>query len=1026
MSLQIAAKHLAAQGRGPDTTLVHMTNKEVQGLQALAEKNGGSLSINPKTGLPEAGFLESILPVVAGVGLTAAGMGPMAAALTVGGVSALSTGSLSKGLFAGLGAYGGASLGEQLAVQGMGEAAAANASFGDKLAGMGDASAFSSMKGAGEFISANKLPFMAGLAGPLLSSMEDDNQNDKPSEPEKDTDLGERARSGVKYNPGYATPTPLPNPYGIEQTYAKPYYAAEGGVAHMAEGGSTSTPIDTKTQFAEYLKKVMNPTNRSNAVSGGTNPYDWWKNPNDPAKTTPAVASGETDEEYATRTRANARGGSGAQKEDFNPEWTAKTDEEKAAWYAEHPNFAAVTQAGQNILGYTGLGMLQNKMDPGFVERQKFIAQGINPGDGSLNSTGSPSRYQSTATSAIPTGTETPYSETADAKRDITEGGNYPTADAKRDITEGGNYPTADAKGDIRRGGFDGYGIADAKGDIRRGGFDGLADNEFDAYNFDQPTPAPFDAYNFDQPTPARYQFKPNAVQDILKNFPTSDFYFGVPASAADAYLWANAEQEKAGREPLVPTRYEGVVSATDLGSQFPGPAKTTTQKQAERIKALAAESGDYTPQKDALGQLIDPQKIIDAYTKQIEKNEMYAENAKNFLSPDIPLADREANIAYFNAEADRARKQRDVFLNYGGPESQYNALKYTDPTTQDYKTPYVNYTPDIQNVDEIKATPEINPVDPYAVDSDYVSQYSPASDVAALGLGEVAALTPGIPAGTSNYFSNTPGYGLAMPNMGNRSSSGLAGIPGASGLYGGSGWGGVGVGFGGLGSYWQGVTDRDGNPVMTSQGMAEKAFRDSPEGQAMQKADMNADRESRSITRGELQGGEPQGGGWIGHDADPGDHGYGSTAATGGLSTPYGFEHMARGGNVHGNLRPPHPFFQNGKYSFHPAQMYADGGISDPYNLGSYSDGGRLLKGPGDGVSDSIPATIGKGRPARLADGEFVIPARIVSEIGNGSTDAGARKLYAMMDRIQASRGNTVGKGKVAVNNRADKYLPV
>jgi hypothetical protein len=59
------------------------------------------------------------------------------------------------------------------------------------------------------------------------------------------------------------------------------------------------------------------------------------------------------------------------------------------------------------------------------------------------------------------------------------------------------------------------------------------------------------------------------------------------------------------------------------------------------------------------------------------------------------------------------------------------------------------------------------------------------------------------------------------------------------------------------------------------------------------------------------------------------------------------------------------------------------------------------------------------------LADGEFVIPARIVSEIGNGSTEAGARKLYAMMDRIQASRRNTVGKGKVAVNNRADKYLP-
>lgn len=97
-------------------------------------------------------------------------------------------------------------------------------------------------------------------------------------------------------------------------------------------------------------------------------------------------------------------------------------------------------------------------------------------------------------------------------------------------------------------------------------------------------------------------------------------------------------------------------------------------------------------------------------------------------------------------------------------------------------------------------------------------------------------------------------------------------------------------------------------------------------------------------------------------------------------------------------------------------------GGIGD---LGSYSDGGRLLKGPGDGVSDDIPAQIGDKQPARLADGEFVVPARIVSELGNGSTDAGAKRLYAMMDRIQNNRRKTVGEGKVAVNSKSDKYLP-
>jgi hypothetical protein len=73
--------------------------------------------------------------------------------------------------------------------------------------------------------------------------------------------------------------------------------------------------------------------------------------------------------------------------------------------------------------------------------------------------------------------------------------------------------------------------------------------------------------------------------------------------------------------------------------------------------------------------------------------------------------------------------------------------------------------------------------------------------------------------------------------------------------------------------------------------------------------------------------------------------------------------------------------------------------------------------------VSDDIPATIGGKQPARLADGEFVVPARIVSELGNGSTEAGARKLYAMMDRIKKARSKSLKN--IAANSKADKYLP-
>ena len=99
-------------------------------------------------------------------------------------------------------------------------------------------------------------------------------------------------------------------------------------------------------------------------------------------------------------------------------------------------------------------------------------------------------------------------------------------------------------------------------------------------------------------------------------------------------------------------------------------------------------------------------------------------------------------------------------------------------------------------------------------------------------------------------------------------------------------------------------------------------------------------------------------------------------------------------------------------------AKRYMKGG-----HLGSYSDGGRLTKGPGDGMSDSIPATIGRKQPARLADSEFVVPADVVSHLGNGSTDAGAKRLYEMMDRVRKARTGRKSQGK-EINPR--KYLPV
>ena len=109
------AQQVQSQGRGEDTMLVHMTPGEINSLQGLAMAHGGSLTINPETGLPEAGFLGDILkklaPTLLGAGLMfIPGVNAIAAAGMVGAGSVLKTGSLKKGLMAGLSAYGGASL----------------------------------------------------------------------------------------------------------------------------------------------------------------------------------------------------------------------------------------------------------------------------------------------------------------------------------------------------------------------------------------------------------------------------------------------------------------------------------------------------------------------------------------------------------------------------------------------------------------------------------------------------------------------------------------------------------------------------------------------------------------------------------------------------------------------------------------------------------------------------------------------------------------------------------------------------
>jgi hypothetical protein len=100
----------------------------------------------------------------------------------------------------------------------------------------------------------------------------------------------------------------------------------------------------------------------------------------------------------------------------------------------------------------------------------------------------------------------------------------------------------------------------------------------------------------------------------------------------------------------------------------------------------------------------------------------------------------------------------------------------------------------------------------------------------------------------------------------------------------------------------------------------------------------------------------------------------------------------------------------------------YAGGGLADLGGYADYAGGGRMLKGPGDGMSDSIPAVIAGKQPARLANDEFVVPADVVSHLGNGSSDAGAKQLYKMMDKVRSAR---TGKQAQAKQINPNKYMP-
>lgn len=305
------ASLLASRGRNGDSVLVHMTPGELHGLQNLALAAGGQLTINPDTGLYEANFLKKLLPTILGFGLNFLfpGLGALGSSLLVGGVEAARTGDLSKGLMAGLGAYGGAGLGSALSTAGAqtaktaaemtaanaanvgGTAGGAAAGFvpGGVQAGMTVADAASKALAPEVFKTAATAPVtsanlnaglqalkaapgttlsavgsrlgaagVAGLGSTASNLMTPEFKPYDPEDPMFYISGGYDPNTGFK--PGYFSKTYRP--------FGTPQGMAGGGMVSFAEGGNTNKPLSAaNTQYqgtdAEKLRQYMQALNQS-------------------------------------------------------------------------------------------------------------------------------------------------------------------------------------------------------------------------------------------------------------------------------------------------------------------------------------------------------------------------------------------------------------------------------------------------------------------------------------------------------------------------------------------------------------------------------------------------------------------------------------------------------------------------------------------------------------------------------------------------------------------------------------------
>lgn len=940
MSLHTLATHMAQTGRGPDSMLVHMSPREVESLQAIAKANGGSLTINPHTGLPEAGFLDSLLPTIIGIALApetgGASLGLTEAwqtAALVGGVTGLATGSLSKGLMAGLGAYGGAGLGNSLAAAGVNDVAA-NMAFPTDAASYGGMAPTEGAYGAfGEAPTVPAGQAMTDASGNVTSAADASRWGsegytapptttslptpDVPVQPASPV----QADLAIQQNlPQTATPGPTAPPTGLGKLqqgiqnlnansgwgqFAKENWkplASAGAAALLSAPQPTVKASASSANLGGFHTGYYDPYSGKYVDTGGYIPYKDWGDKN------------IRDYTHAKEGGLMSLCGGGAVA--FADGGTTMTSPYMNG--LAHPETIPLMSGETQEQGLARLQAQQDELNQRVQNRMAMSGQEPQ----TINWTQSPAGLN-------------PSSPTVQTQADV----DYWTRRA------------ADAQNsNFTAGGGGGGGGGQSQVDYIKSL---MANN-----------PAPVGPTNaqmmYDQQLEqARTKANREAVgmYNTGDGFEVTGGYLGydpkpnetnttvVGADGKPRYLTIDeANKQKAYADSLF-EKYKPTTPTAPVAGKPDVPAAggtpTTTSSGIQTLTSADANAPAATtppPAPSGVQQLMKDGHLIDPTTGHLVNPTLSAQQ----------MAEAKGNMPEMQSAYKQywdTVKPGDV-LDFAGGTLTRNPDGTATHTYKDANGNAKTYT------------------------------FTPTTTIET-----VAKSDPMIAAEWKSMFGYVPASGTGGPGTVVQNPN--------------TGW----------------------TPPVAPPTRVPTSIEDFNTRFNHLTGDSKA---AYDYLMGKT-------------DKEPK-----STVNAGPIMKPY-WEAVGSKAPVYKPIKPTTTPDEGKEWTYDapsntwkqtPVVASANGGLMGYAagglgSLGGYSDGGRLLKGPGDGVSDSIPASIADRQPARLADGEFVVPARIVSELGNGSTEAGARRLYQMMDRVQNARKKSVGKGKVATDSRAEQYLP-